>query len=310
MSNATFKITVVTCTHNPRQDYLRSVLGALANQTLQKSDWEFLLIDNASERPLSGCLDLSWHPFAKHVTESQLGLTPARLRGIAEARGEVLVFVDDDNVLSEGFLEEALRIGNTFPFLGVWGGGSILPEFETPPPSWAEPYYPYLALRDEKTVSWSNSASPLPLGAGLCVRSYVANRYREEVVISPTRMRFDRRGRSLDGGGDLDLVLTARRFEMGWGIFPTLKLLHLMPSGRTKKEYLLRLVESASFSMVVWSYTNGLTPPFQQGTLKKLVRTILILKNQGWIHVRFFAAQQHGIARGWKHLRSMAASGS
>ena len=140
---------------------------------------------------------------------------------------------------------------------------------------WAEPYYPYLALRNEKTVSWSNSASPLPLGAGLCARSYVANRYREEVVISPTRMRFDRRGRSLDGGGDLDLVFTARRFELGWGIFPTLKLLHLMPSGRTKKEYLLRLVESASFSMVVWSYTNGLTPPFQQGTLKKLVRTIL-----------------------------------
>lgn len=303
------KITVVTCTHNPRQDYIERTLDALSGQTLPKIDWEFLLVDNASENPLAERIDLSWHPSARHVGETQLGLTPARLRGIAEASGDIIVFVDDDNVLSPDFLEEALRIGGAFPFLGAWGGGSILPEFETPPPAWAEPYYPYLALLDKPDALWANAvggASPIPVGAGLCVRNCVARKYRDEVALDPTRMRLDRRGKSLDGAGDLDLALTARRFGLGWGIFPTLKLLHLIPSGRTTKEYLLNLVESASFSIVVWSHASGSTPPLRQSALRRLAMAALILRNSGWIHARFFAAKQRGISRGWTYLRSGA----
>ena len=72
-----------------------------AQQTLPKDHWELLVIDNAFDRVLASEWDLSWHPQARHIREDELGLTPARLRGIAEARGDVFVFVDDDNLLHQ-----------------------------------------------------------------------------------------------------------------------------------------------------------------------------------------------------------------
>src|SRR3989337_147732 len=99
-----FDLSVIICTHNPRPDYLRRALDALKAQTLPLEQWELLFIDNASRERLADLWDISWHPHARHVRESELGLTPARLRGIQESRGEVLVFIDDDNVLASDFL--------------------------------------------------------------------------------------------------------------------------------------------------------------------------------------------------------------
>ena len=104
-------ISVILCTHNPRKDYLRRVLAGLRAQTLPLHQWELLLVDNASAASLAGRFDLSWHPNARHVREEELGLTPARLRGIREASGAILVFVDDDTVLAPDYLEQALTVG-------------------------------------------------------------------------------------------------------------------------------------------------------------------------------------------------------
>ncbi|MEP6740882.1 MAG: glycosyltransferase family A protein [bacterium] len=99
-----FPISVITCSHNPREDYLAQVIEALKNQTLDKQRWEYLLIDNASDKALEKRVDLSWQPNSRHIREENLGLTHARLRGIRESRNEILVFVDDDNVLDAGII--------------------------------------------------------------------------------------------------------------------------------------------------------------------------------------------------------------
>jgi glycosyltransferase involved in cell wall biosynthesis len=49
-------ISVITCTHNPRQDYLDKVLTALKAQTLSLDQWEYLLVDNASNQLLASKL--------------------------------------------------------------------------------------------------------------------------------------------------------------------------------------------------------------------------------------------------------------
>src|SRR4051812_12592949 len=101
------EISVITCTHNPRREYLAKVVEALKAQTLALDRWEYLLIDNASAAERKPTVELSWHPHARLAHEPKLGLTAARLLGIAEARGSLLVFVDDDNVLPPDFLETA-----------------------------------------------------------------------------------------------------------------------------------------------------------------------------------------------------------
>src|SRR5688572_24492056 len=151
-------ISVIVCTHNPRKDYLQRVLEALNGQSLPKNQWELLIVDNASDERLAVTCDLSWHVRARHVREENLGLTPARLRGITESRGELLVFVDDDNVLSSGFLEEASAIHARYGYLGVFGAGSLEPEFEIPPPPEIRSRQALLALRSVSSARWSNNA--------------------------------------------------------------------------------------------------------------------------------------------------------
>src|SRR5262245_33061845 len=79
------RTSVIICTHNPRVDYLTRTLTALRSQTLPVSEWELLVIDNASKEPVASRFDIGWHPNSRHIHEPTLGLTPARLRGIAEA---------------------------------------------------------------------------------------------------------------------------------------------------------------------------------------------------------------------------------
>ena len=132
-------VSVIICTHNPREDYLRRVLDALRAQTLPKEQWELLLVDNASHESLAGKWDLSWHPQARHLREEKTGLTHARLCGIAAAQGELLVFVDDDNVLRSDYLAACLKIASEHPHLGAWGG-SCVAEYEIAPPEELRPW--------------------------------------------------------------------------------------------------------------------------------------------------------------------------
>jgi glycosyltransferase involved in cell wall biosynthesis len=204
-------LSVIVCTHNPRRDYLACTVEALRNQRLSQEDWELIVVDNASDQPTASWLDVRWHRNARQVREDKLGLTAARLRGIAESKGENLVFVDDDNVLATDYLREVVKIGHEWPRLGAWGG-SISAKFETPPPAWSEPYLRYLAIREVKNDSWSNFTDRydlLPWGAGLCVRRTVALEYARLVSSDPMRADLDRRGEGLASCGDSDRALVA-----------------------------------------------------------------------------------------------------
>ena len=219
-----FAVSVVICTHNPRPDYLQRVLDALAAQTLRMAQWELLLIDNASRPALVDWIDLSWHPGSRYIREDEKGLTPARLRGISEARGELLVFVDDDNVLECNYLSEAVSIGLDYPFLGVWGG-SNKPEFETDPLPWTIDFWPALAIREVDNVRWSNTFDDWrahPCGAGMCVRRVVAEAYSAQAAVDPTIRFLGRKGTALMSAEDTDITYTAREVGFGFGTFPQL----------------------------------------------------------------------------------------
>jgi hypothetical protein len=249
-------ISVITCTHNPRPDYLRRVLDALKVQTLPKEQWELLLIDNASRENLAGIWDLSWHPNGKIVRENEMGLTPARLRGIRDSSGELLVFVDDDNVLNADYLSNAARLAAEWPMLGAIGA-SISGEFETPPPDWIVPYLEGLAIRELDRNYWCNlgGISPaLPCGAGLCVRRQVATAYLEKTTTNSIRKLLDRSGVSLGAGGDSDLAECAVDAGLGTGRFTALKLIHLIPKWRLTTDYIVGLYAGFAASHEILSF--------------------------------------------------------
>lgn len=255
-------VSVVLCTHNPRRPYLQRVMAALREQTLPRSSWELLIVDNRSDQPLMTQVELSWHGDARCVREENLGLSHARCRGIRESKGELIVFVDDDNVLAPDYLEQALQISRQQPKAGVWCGQSKA-EFETSPPDWAKPFLPYLALRefDEDTFMMKRDMSqPLPYGAGMCVRRVVAEAFAQAYQQESWRSLLGRQGSNLMSGEDSDMALLS--LKLGWGIgsFSGLRLQHLIPSIRLTREYLLRLTEASSASSCLISCFHSEEP--------------------------------------------------
>lgn len=308
MTNHTIFISVIICTHNPRRDYLERVLDALCAQTLSKYKWELLVIDNASEQMLAAEWDLSWHPLGRHVREEELGLTPARLRGIAEARGELLIFVDDDNVVDKDYLSQVLCISNVYPFLGAWGG-SIRGEFEVEPEKWVRPLTVYF-VREISTPVWSNNPedrSVGPYGAGLCVRRVVATAYAEQLVVSPARRRLDRVGCSmLSSCGDSDLILTSCDVGLGFGSFPQLRLVHLIPEYRVQPEYLIRLMQGVQTSVILLQFFRSGSLPLEPSRSKFWLKHAFIWAKNGRRHAWIYRAYQQATRQGIRTVHQFA----
>jgi glycosyltransferase involved in cell wall biosynthesis len=281
-----FGCSVVICTRNPRVNYLSRVLTSLREQTLPVTEWELLLVDNGSEHPLEDLVDLSWHSSSRVVHEPELGLTPARLRAVAEVQAELITFVDDDNVLHPSYLSESMLIAEQFPRLGAWGG-QLFPEFEIPPAPGLEDLLEGLALRQFHQPRWSNfDSSTCPYGAGLCVRASVAKRYASIANSDPIRRSLDRHGNTLIGGEDLDLAMTSYQLGMGTGLFPQLKLLHLIPRHRVESNYLYEICVGGAYAGHLVKFLHfGLQPqprgPFAR--LRRLIRRVKLLLPRRWL---------------------------
>jgi len=271
-------------------------MDGLRSQSFPPTRWELLVVDNASDPPVEAGLNIAWHPGARVIYEPRLGLTHARLRGIRTSASPVLVFVDDDNVLEPDYLRCALQISAARPGLGAWGG-QVVPRFEQQPPEWTRPYWPFLALKsvEEATVSRDPGDWPsTPVGAGLCVKREVADAYCRALDRQPWRREMDRRGPSLMSAGDQDLANTACDLGLEKGLFPELRLDHLIPPGRTDEDYLLALATAMECSNHLLKWCRNPAAPAPVLTPRRLVRYLRNLAGRRGRDRRFYLARIRG----------------
>jgi len=106
------EITVGLCSRN-RHATLEKVLLSLVDQTLSPDRFEVVLVDDGStdstqamvrqiRREVSYSLSYLWQPHS--------ALAAARNTGIRAARGEVMLYIDDDVLAHPNLLEEHLKI--------------------------------------------------------------------------------------------------------------------------------------------------------------------------------------------------------
>jgi glycosyltransferase involved in cell wall biosynthesis len=333
-------VSVLIPTHNPRSDYLARVIEGLRGQTLEQSAWELVVVDNNSRVPLRVAglkdqgtkslkdqetkrpkdeesqsrkdsvqkteIDLSWHPNARVVREERVGLTNARLRGFSEAKGEVIVLVDDDNVLAPDYLEQVVRITREFPFLGTWSGAL---ELELEPGS-LEPVMQLRHLLCERKPSkdvWSNDRSNFaatPWGAGECIRREVATAYAAKVAKEPRRRQLDLQGEQLVYGGDTDIAYTGLEMGLGMGVFTALHITHLTPKSRCTPEYLLTNYEARAYSEVLHHWVEHGTIPKQRTDLRGRLGVLGRRIFGSPLERKMIAARERGLRRGEEFARN------
>jgi glycosyltransferase involved in cell wall biosynthesis len=257
-------LSVVICTYNPRGEYLSRTLEGLKAQDFPREDWELLIIDNGSAVPVAKGVDLGWHPLARIVVEPKQGIASARIRAMQEFTGELLVFLDDDNVLDADYLRKCSDLFAARPDLGA-ASGCLMPEYEEAPPAWFGPYESWLAVRRITKSAWSNflDSRSEPVTAGMCLRRNIAAAYVKETVENPKhRILGSRESIPLLRGEDVALAKNALKLGYTIGQFAELRLLHLIPKRRSDPDYLFALYRHlcASGHLISWVDGDGRQP--------------------------------------------------
>lgn len=134
------RYTLAMCTHN-HADRLTRTLVDLAGLQPPQQPWEVLIVDNGSRDATPELLARHIWPAdwqVRTVREEKLGLSHARNRAIADARGDYVLFMDDDETLDSDWLcayERLIEAHSPDAF-----GGRQIVMFEDDRPAW---------LRDE-----------------------------------------------------------------------------------------------------------------------------------------------------------------
>ena len=105
------KISVIIPTYKP-QSYIWECLDSLCSQTFPKSDFEVILVLNGCKEPYDGQIReyMSNHPDVQwnFIQTDEGGVSNARNIALDVAKGEYVVFIDDDDKISEPFLQRML----------------------------------------------------------------------------------------------------------------------------------------------------------------------------------------------------------
>jgi len=234
------KISVAICTYN-RQKLLSKCINSLLNQDFEKSNYEIIIIDNNSS---DGTKDLVYEFIEKnkdfnirYVFEPVQGLSVSRNRAIAEAKSDILLFIDDDAIADKSLLKEHLRIYREFENVGCVGG-KILLEFIDGKPDWLDEkfykFYGYLDVSD-KILEIRHS----PYGGNISFNLE---------IIKKENLRFDnllgRKGNILRSGEEVILVenLIKRKYKVFYN--PNAFIYHIISADRVKYRYLIRNIKN------------------------------------------------------------------
>jgi hypothetical protein len=147
----------------------------------------------------------------------------------------------------------------------MMGCGISEASFEKTPKSWFNRLahlYAVFSLEDQHKdhiIANNISEESHVCGAGMFIKkSLLLDYYTNETFILTGRQ-----GSNLQSGEDTDMVLYALRNNYSVGQFANLKIQHYIPKSRTRKKYMLRLVEGIaySFALLDFKYKNLLKQP-------------------------------------------------
>ncbi len=227
--------TVVVCTRD-RLALLPGCLDALERQEAGPGRFEVLVIDNGSTDGTAEWL-AAWaaeEPARRRVAaEPEAGISRARNLAAELARGEILLFVDDDAVPDERWVEAHLaryadpRVGEV--------GGPVRLAWPDGRPSWLgpelEPWFSGIDLGPERR----EMPPPLhPFGANMSMRR------AELLAAGGFALELGRKGRSLVSCEEFELAgrLWRRGVRVVWE--PSAVVAHRIRADRLSRRWILR----------------------------------------------------------------------
>lgn len=224
----------MVCTLN-RADSLRRTLASLVALRPPPAGFEVVVVDNGSRDHTAAVVHevAADHPLVRYVHEPELGLSVARNRGVAESRGRIVAFLDDDAEAGPAWL---LALVDAFDDASVGGvGGRIALVFATGRPPWLPDrlvgYYSGLELGDERRPF---VLPECPYGTNMALRRDVFD------AVGGFATDLGRRGGSLLSNEEVDLFYRVRDTGAAIVYEPAALVHHHVEPARAQRGYFLR----------------------------------------------------------------------
>jgi glycosyltransferase involved in cell wall biosynthesis len=190
-------VTVAICTRN-RAESLRRTLDSLAALQIPGDlTWEIVIVHNSTDHTDAIIGEYSYRLPVRKEHETKVGLSNARNQAIDTAKGEYIVWTDDDVVVHPGWLSAYVEAFRRWPEAAVFGG-RIKPRYEPPVTRWVVEAETLLegpfAIRDfGDRQPLSIAGYRIPFGANFAVRAKEqrAFRYDPNLGAAPNRPRSD-----------------------------------------------------------------------------------------------------------------------
>ena len=232
-------ITLIICTYN-REKYIGPLLDSIAKNDYPTTDYEIVLVDNNCTDNTRGVCEqfAAGHPeiTLRYVVETEQGLSAARNKGIKEAKGDIIIYVDDDALVDADYIRIYAEHFATHPET-MAAGGPIEPLYETSEPAWMSPYTKALL------TAWMNYGDK--------VREYPKGRYPGGGNAAYRKVVFDkvglfntelgRKGNLLLASEEKDIFDKMHALGMQVLYLPTPVLHHIIPQTKLEEDYFNRL---------------------------------------------------------------------
>ncbi len=267
-------ISIVIATYN-RSAELARTLETLTRQTLRRERWECIVVDNNSKDDTHNTVArfVTRNPLLniRYIFEPQQGLSAARNTGILAARGEVVAFVDDDELLNNRFAEAYEELFAADEALQA-AGGRVIPFYPEGRPHWMSVYTerPIANPTDWGAHIRDFPRGRIPAGGNMAFRRELFARY------GLFETSLGRKGDSLTGGEENELFerLAARRIAFRYT--PHAIIEHVIPPEKLTDDYFRRLTYNIGRSQRQQAALHDRLPRLYAGEAIKWCATMLI----------------------------------
>ncbi len=269
-------ISVIIPTFN-HCNLLRDAIASVRNQTLPSDCYEIIVVDNGSTdgtREVIERLDQDGGKPIRYVYEPQLGLHNARHAGARAAKGDVLVFTDDDATFDPEWLQAYAKAFAEYPEMAA-AGGPVRPIWEASPPKWLLEF-----MGDAKTFGILSLMEPYEefrldakgffFGVNMAIR--------RDVLFAVSGFNPESFGDTWLGDGESGLNRKLWRQGMLVGYVPEALVYHHIPSQRMTVKYFCRRMANEGGCTEYARFHEGIPGPV--GLVLRITRIGLSLARQ------------------------------
>jgi glucosyl-dolichyl phosphate glucuronosyltransferase len=229
-------ISVLVCTYNRAQKLTETLNSIIAQSLPDSHTWEALVVDNNSSdqtRQVVEGLQRQFPDRIRYVFEPKQGISNARNTAIRESRGEILSFIDDDEIADSNWLRNLTEHLHGGEWVGA--GGRVLPPSDFVPPGWLQTKG-LLVSGPLATFDLGEKAGQLsepPFGANMAFRREVFDK------LGLFRTDLGRTGKNLISNEDTEFGRRMLAAGMRLRYEPSALTYHPVEAHRLKKSYFL-----------------------------------------------------------------------